>query len=355
MMDEKPSIQDLDMLEEPKRHAWIENEEQQKKSCLKKMLQPMLIVMAISGCYNFSDIYEIVPKNRHWTMKIALSYIYRTVVFLILLLLEIKNIVSLFNLPSVYHASIGLKSVWILSLIANFLVSLKATSLKYGHLESVFKFWEEKILPECVDLQLECPVEKIKRSAITHTVAACVLVTINFTGLIIQVYMFGADVVILTPIDINPLSLTMLHVCHLVATAMWMIPQAYFVVISKSMTHVFESFNDYLEKVTKGQGPPIQTNLQRLRLLHMDTSKLVSEMDKDLGWFYGLSCTMNMFLSLFSLYHIMKTEMDIFSLVLNIFWFLGGVLITGIPATFAAQLNDEVSLYRTHKQHRKNR
>ena len=259
----------------------------------------MLIVMAISGCYNFSDIYEIVPKNRQWTMKVALSYIYRMVVFLILLFMEIRFILAWFYLPTSYHATIGLMSVWSLSLIVNFLVSFKSSSLKFGHLESVFKFWEEKILPECVDLQLECPVEKIKRSAITHTVAACVFVTINFIGLTVQVYMFDADVLYLTPIDINALSLIMLHVCHLVTAAVMMIPQAHYVVISKAMTHVFESFNDYLEKVTKGQGPPIQTNLQRLRLLHMDTSKLVSEMDKDLGWFYGLSCTMNTFLGVY--------------------------------------------------------
>ena len=344
-MDEKPSIKDLDMLEEPKRHAWTENDEQRKKSCLKKMLQPMLIVMAISGCYNFSDIYEIVPKNRHWTRKVVLSYIYRMVVFLILLLLEIKFTISWFYLPATFQFTIGLFGVWTLSLITNFLVSFKSSSLKFGHLESVFKFWEEKILPECVDLQLECPVEKIKRSAITHTVAACVFVTINLIGLTIQVYMFGADVLYLTPIDINPLSLIMLHVCHLVATVVCLVPQTYFVVISKSMTHVFESFNDYLEKVTKGQGPPIQTNLQRLRLLHMDTSKLVSEMDKDLGWFYGLSFAMNIFLCVFSLYQIMKTEMDTFTLALYIFWFFVGILVIGITATFAALLNDEVSKF----------
>ena len=298
-MDVKSGFEGTDIQSEPRPHAWTLTLEQRKKSCLKKMLQPMLIVMAISGCYNFSDIYEIVPKNRQWTMKIVLSYIYRMVVFLILLFMEIRFIIAWFYLPTSYHATIGLMSVWSLSLIVNFLVSFKSSSLKFGHLESVFKFWEEKILPECVDLQLECPVEKIKRSAITHTVAACVFVTINLIGLTIQVYMFGADVLYLTPIDINPLSLIMLHVCHLVATVVCLVPQTYFVVISKAMTHFFKSFNDYLEKVTKSQGPPIQTNLQRLRLLHMDTSKLVSEMDKDLGWFYGLSCTMNTFLGVY--------------------------------------------------------
>jgi len=49
---------------------------------------------------------------------------------------------------------------------------------------------------------------------------------------------------------------------------------------------------------------------------------------------------------------IMKIEMDDFTLALFIFWLLGSLLIIGIPATFAAQLNDKVSLYRQHKHHR---
>ena len=344
-MSVKPDIQDFDIQEETKRYAWTETSEQRKKSCLKQIFRPILFMMALSGCYNFSDLNEIVTINRPWTVKMVLSYIYRLVVFLMLLFMGIRFIVAWFYLPPEYLLMNGLCSVWVLSLMSNFLVSLKASSLKYGHYEAAFQLWEEKIIPEYKDLQFKCPVKKITQRVLITTTVACVFVAINFAGLTVQVFKFNSGPFFLTPLEVNIYSLVMLECLLLIATLIWIIPQANAIIISRTMTKLFQSYNKYLKTAIEEQSTTIQTNLQRLRLLHMDSCKLVSEMDKDLGWFYGLSFAMNIFLCVFSLYQIMKTEMDTFTLALYIFWFFVGILVIGITATFAALLNDEVSKF----------
>lgn len=344
-MDITKGLEELDFTLNSKRQAWTENAEMRRKSCLKQIFRPVLFILAIGGCYNFSDLNDLVHVNgRKWTVKLILSYMYRLFILAILSLMAVRFILGFFFLPSQYHQMLGLCLVWITSLIANFLVSLKSTSCKYGHYEAAFQFWEEKIVPEFIDLQFECPVKSIKRRAVGVTVASCVCVTLNGIGVGLQVFQFGGASIYLAPLQENPYTLSLLMTFQMFATFVWFAPQANAIVLSRTLCRVFTAFNKYLANTIKNQENTIPSNLQRLRILHMDMSKLVSDLDKDLSYFYGFSFAFNMGLCVFALYQVMRTQMDTFTLAMYLFWFIVGILLIGVTATFAALVNEEVGI-----------
>ncbi|WAR19560.1 hypothetical protein MAR_001398 [Mya arenaria] len=85
--------------------------------------------------------------------------------------------------------------------------------------------------------------------------------------------------------------------------------------------------------------------MKRMRQLHFNICKLVEELDNDMGWFYATDLGVMIFLSVFTLYQIVKTSMDTFSLVMYIFWFFSGIAIVGLLTSFAAFTHESLNLF----------
>lgn len=344
-MEVQPGLEKLDLQEEARHQGWVENTEIQRKSCLKQLIRPILFTMAIAGCYNFSDLYDsIQEKDRKWTRKLILSYLYRLLVFVILLLFMVKFVVGITVLPSQYYVMLGLGLGWVAYLIAQFLVCLKSTSCKYGHQEDAFQFWKRRIIPACSDLQFECRVKPIQRRTLVVTVVACVSVAINIITFLIQVLVFDGGQLYLAPIEENGFTLTILIAFQTWASFVWIIPHAHAVVISISLCQVFKDFNKHLADAIVSPKNTVLPSLQRLRILHMDASKLVSNLDSDFTYFYGFSVASNIAVCVFTLYQVIRTELDTFSLGMYMYWFIVGLMLNGITTMFAAFLNDEVGI-----------
>ncbi|XP_052275676.1 uncharacterized protein LOC127874991 isoform X4 [Dreissena polymorpha] len=314
--------------------AWGDDSAQTSK--LKKLIRPLLIAMALCGCYNFSDIMYIV-HGHSCNAKNALSSIYRFVYLVIILIMCIKYGVCLHYASSENKLLNVLAFLWVLSLLSSFIVYLKTTSRQFGNLEKCFKTWEEDIVRESKELGLRCPISVIKsRMKWAVTVATVVIVT-NVAGLTLQAEMYPE----LASIHYFPLQNSIgakigFSVLAVMASALWIIPQAYAMVLSRILTLLFEIFTEKLEQDICSDRCTVPNNFQKLRLLHLKLSKLVSDLDKDLSWFYAADIGFGTGLGVFSLYQIMKTTMDTFTLILFMFWFLASLAIICFASTFAA-------------------
>jgi len=113
--------------------AW-EEETEKKCSCLKKILRPILVCMALSGCYNFSDL-NYIAKNED--KKITAKYVF-SIAYRILLLLTVIAVATKFTVTTIKKPEYKLMGIlciaWTLMLLAFLILSFKQTSRKCGHL-----------------------------------------------------------------------------------------------------------------------------------------------------------------------------------------------------------------------------
>lgn len=343
-MDIESSLEQIEFNGGPIQNSWIESPQVRKKSCMKRIFRPILIMMAVSGLYNFSDLYDLsTSKNRKTSMKSVLSYIYRFFVLGLILTMLGRFIAAFFYLPPQYHQLLGLCIIFISSLIFHFFIFLKTTSDKFGNYEATLQFWEEKIIPELKALDFECPIKSIKLRAMITTIVACVCIVINVIGTGVQVLQFNSGPLYMAPVEINTYTIIFFFILQLYSSFVWIIPHANVIILSRTLTRQFQSFNKYLADTIENQGSVIPANFQKLRLLHTDLSKLISDFDKDFGWFCGISLAFHIALNVFSLYQIIKTDMDTMSMVMFLFWFSIVTIMLGTTTIFAALLNEEVS------------
>lgn len=341
-MDIQSNLENLDSMQKQMQMAW-DNPEKRQKSAFKQIFRPMLIMMAVSGCYNFSDLNDFSTQDHQKsTWKGILSGVYRLIVFLLLLASSSKMAAGVYYLPQENKQMIGLCLIWSISLIFTFLVSLKTSSKKFGHYEAAFKFWEDKIIPEFKDLQLDCPVKSIKRRTLVTTIVATLCVILNVVGLGIQIH-FGAGPLYLAPFEDTPFAIALFLFVLTVDSLVWLIPQANAIVTAKAISRLLQSFNKYLSETIDKETKTCPTNLRRIRLLHMNISKFVSDLDKDFGWLYGMSLGFTIAIFIFGLYQVIKTDMNTITYVMYFFWLSIGLAQIGLITIFAAFVNDEVS------------
>ena len=118
-----------------------ENDKENNKKCLKTLLKPILFCMALSGCYNFSDIYyKHQSENKKVTKLYVFSITYRITILILVILILTKYIVTGFHLPE-YELMTFSSTIWASLIVVILLVNFKQTSRKYGHYEQAFKLW----------------------------------------------------------------------------------------------------------------------------------------------------------------------------------------------------------------------
>ncbi|XP_045182101.2 uncharacterized protein LOC123540846 isoform X1 [Mercenaria mercenaria] len=332
----KTKVEKFEIKDQKMHSAWSDDSDKNVTS-LKQILKLMLYGLAIAGNYSFSDINSAGENSS--SIKSVLSKIYRTYVFISILIMVIKFIAGFFYLPTDYFYFSILCAVWSTYILCIQLYSMKATSSKYGHYEKVFKIWDQKIMPEFKELGIEYPSFKLRKGVIIVLVIAFILVVCNTAGLGVQIYISGGYFYT-APFESNPYTLTAYFILVTAEILAWIIPVAFVISLTKLIQEAFNSLNKYKSKLCEQNGCKMVENFQKIRMLHLNLSKLVSDLDEDLGWFYAIIFTFNIGLSVFTLYQIIKRTLTTFELVLYVFWFLCGLASIGLPAIHAALVND---------------
>lgn len=86
--------------------------------------------------------------------------------------------------------------------------------------------------------------------------------------------------------------------------------------------------------------------LYRQRTLHLNISKTVALFDKDFSYFFANWFSTNIPIACLILYQIAKYEdMETFTLMSYVFWFVANILPVSITAAFAALTQDAVSIF----------
>jgi len=306
-------------------------------------MRPILVCMALSGCYNFSDLnYIHKHEDKKITAKYVFSVAYRIMVLLVVIAVATKLTVTTINKPE--YKLMGILCIaWTLMLLAFLILSFKQTSRKCGHYEQAFKLWEEKIVPESKDLGIPCPVPKMKHRTLVVSFVAVVFVVLNTVGIGIQMMLVSGDFFVY-PFEDTESSHAEVSIAYFLASAVWLVPQANIVVVCSSVTHVFKSFNTSLEENICRKSKQFPPNFKKMRHLHLNLCNLVEELDSDMGWFFAADFVFIIFLNLFAVYQMIKTSLDTVSLVLYGFWFLAGIVTLIVTAAFSAQTNVAVRL-----------
>lgn len=342
-MDNNTKVEELDHTNDVKQNAWTDDSEDRMN--MKEMLKPMLYGIAIAGCYSFNDIDSPGRKSSNKsnsTLKSVLSKYYRFIFFLLIVLSLGKFLVAFFYLPSEAISFNGLCFAWTIYVLCLFLINIKATNSKYGHYEGVFKFWEETIAVEFKELGIDYPASKTRKCATLILVISVIIVISNVAGIGVQVVFSSGDMYT-SPFESNPLTLTAFFILITASTCVWILPVAYVIMVSKLLQEAFDCLSNHGSTVCKLHACKMPDNFQKIRLLHMNLSRLVQDIDKDLSWFYAASFTFNIGLSVFTLYQIMNTTRDRFQLVLFLSWFLSGLASMGLMSSYAAFVHEAVS------------
>ena len=335
-------LEDLDTKAGSQREAWVDIS-QKKRSCLKQILRPILVCMALSGCYNFSDLNYIAKnEDKKITAKYVFSIAYRVFYLLLMLILCVKFCIQGFVMPN-YKLMAILTVVWTLLIVITLLVNLKQTSRTHGHYEQAFKLWEEKVIPECIELGVELPVAKMKHRTLVVSIVAVVLAVISTCSIAIQMLYVIEDFYVY-PFEATAWSHVLVIVPSLFACMAWIVPQANAAALCRSLTALFKSFNKYMERTIIDNNYRFPDNFTRMRLLHLNLCNLVEELDNDFSWFFATDFVFVIFISLFILYQMIKTSMNTISLVLLGTWFIQNIAIMVVTATFSAFTNVAVSI-----------
>lgn len=335
-----------------KQKHWTDDREETGMR-IKGILNPMLYGIAMAGCYNFSDISSAGQTSTGTSttspMKSMLSNFYRLIFLFIILLYLSKQLAAFWYLPTEDFLFNGLLSIWLTSNLCIYLIMVKATSTKYGHYEEVFQFWDQKIAPQFRELGIEYPVLKMKKQVLIVLIISLILVFFNVAGIAVLIEINKASGEIYTaPFESNTTSMLVFFIFHTALSCIWIMPTAFVITFSKLLQESFEVLNASGLKTCQQNAGRIHANFNQMRLLHLNLSTLVRNLDQDFSWYYAICYMFGIGLNVFILYQIMLTSMSMFQLVLFLFWFLSGLACVGLTATHAAFLHEAVSIFLIH-------
>lgn len=318
----------------------MRSEESMDTPNLKQILKPMLYILAMAGNYSFSDI------NSQSGSSALLSKVYRFCILAVLVLSLMKLVAAIFYFPSssmLFNFNL-LGIGWTAFSLAISLVSLKSTSSKYGHYEKTFQFWNRKIVPEFQELNIKYPVAKMKRGVIYATAVTLCVSILNIVGIILKVlFATGFNYLYTAPFESSPQTLSVALTFTFFVGFTYYTPIVFAIIFSILLQEAFKTFNDLVTEVCSQQDSTETKTFQKLRLLHLNLSKLLNELDQDMGWFYAVFMLFSVSLSVFTLYQIMKSSLTTFDLIVFLFWLFCVSTSLGVTSIYAALVHETVS------------
>jgi hypothetical protein len=308
-------------------------------SSLQHILKPLLYGLAVAGCFNFADIDCYTGRTG---LKLFFSRLYRTAVLLVLLLLIVKFVASFFTLPSTDLYLNGICLLWVMFVLCIFGIQVKANSCRFRHLQRAFKLWDQHIAQGFSDLGIPVPASTFRKRSVVMVTVASVVATINSVGFGMQ-YFMGKGYFYSAPFQLDPYIFSVLIILMSVADVVWIFPLAFTIALTKIIKELFITLNTYGETECQKSGCTISPKFQQIRVLHLDLSKLVRDLDQDIGWYHGANFAFNIGLELFIVYQMIRVKMDLLLLGMFCIWLLYGFLYITAAAISATLLHDAVS------------
>ena len=312
---------------------------------MRQLLKPLLIFMAIGGSYTYVPTGRNESKGRPYRI---LGIAYRLFTIVTILLWCVKQFTAIFIRPSDSWQFSTIFVCCFMVVFLGLLIFCKSNHIKYGNQRMTFNFWDEKIRPALKELEIEFPEEKIKRRLNIYLIMITCTFTCNTVGLGLlntDTLSDGYRVTLAAPFSPSLLTIVCSIYMMSVLAFVWFIHILYVVMMSTILISTFELFNQYLEKHIADSSFRMTCKFKKIRQLHLNLSKMVSDLDKDLKYYYATSIVLNVGISSFILYHIIKTPMGTFDLLMFVFWQILTLVSTGIVNVFAALVNESVSTH----------
>ena len=336
------SVSDIEDLKSPA--DWKENKH---RSTLRQILRPCFICLAISGCYTYdADFIKNGKETTRGRPYRIFGIIYRIFCFLMCFAACIKSVAAFFTLSTPFAQFNVVLVSWYIECTIVFLITCKSVHHKFGYQRKTFDFWDETIRPGLEEIGIDFPTDKIKTRQTIYLVIGIFICVLNISGIIListDILSNGYGFLFAAPFSKSPITSCIALSMMSVATFAWVLPIVYVILISTLLTATFQAFNDFLEKQIKQNGLKPTYSFYKIRLLHLNLSTVVSELDNDFKYMFAVMFIFNIGNACFILYQIIKMPLNTIHLIMNMFWMVSCSGTLGAVAVFAALVNETVS------------
>ena len=319
-------------------------QDNQPTTSLHELLRPILILLAISACYTYDDNY-IKCKDQSMSVRKIVGTVYRGLCLMICLLFCGLGVATLTMTDEARSLHI-LKLLWHIQCLFVLIIFFKADSCKFGNFRQVIHFWDTKICPDMETLEIKFPADKVKVRQKIFIITAVALIILNVTasGLLGSSLFPGSFKGFYTaPFEYTiPLSIIFM-VLSLPVSCLWIVPVFYVMTVSVLLSTSLEAYNNFLESFLSRTLTAKTCKLHKLRQLHLNLCKAVSDLDRDLCYYYANLFVFSIGLACYNLYQIIKFPNSMLSLFMFVFWMIASLGFLAIMAIYAACVNEAVS------------
>ena len=327
--------------------AW-DHHDSQSHLTLRQLIRPSLIGMAVSGCYTYDgDFIRMGRERSQGRVYRTFGRLFRIICAIVCIGAITKTMTAFLYLPAEYLQFNAVVVAWNVECFLLFLVSLKSGHSRYGGRDKAFDFWEENISPALEELGIDLPVQTVKKRQTIYLIMASMFSVFNLAGssfMSAEIFSEGYGSVFAAPFAKSVSTIGLSMGIMVVLTLLWLFPAFYIIFISTLLMQTFEVFNNFLEKHIAQNILKMTCKFHKIRLLHLNLSKMVAELDKDFGYYFALIFVFNIAIACFILYQILKTQLETIDLVMYLFWMFSSLALLGGVSVFAAYLNESVSL-----------
>ena len=313
---------------------------------IRQTLKLPLICLAIGACFTY-DPNVIKTGNDAQTSRRyrILGLVYHTVSLISCLAWCAKCFVSFFTLPSQFISFNVVVVSWILQVSLTFIIYLKTNHVKYGGQRKAFNLWDAEIRPLMDSLGVDFPADKIKRRFFIFLVVTSSYCFSNLTGmafLATDAFENGFGVYYSAPFSNSVVMRCVYFGFTIPVVLTWVMSIYYVVCVCTLLITVFETFNTYIANVISHKSQDLGCKFHKLRLLQLSLSKMVSELDQDFSYHFAVSFVLNMGVSSYMIYLLLKTSMDVLLTIMFVIWILGCLSAVGVISVFAAFVHEAV-------------
>ena len=314
---------------------------------LGQLLKLPLICMAINGCFTY-DLRVFKKEHRRQTSRRyqMVGLFYRVVCLLACIAWCAKCLVSFFTLPSKLIPFNIIVSLWCLQVLLTFIIYLRSHHNIHGGQRKSFNFWDAEIRPLIADLEIKVPVDKIRKRTFIYLVIAGSCCVANLTG----IALLGSDafekefgIYYCSPFS-KSVTATFVSLSIAVPMILVCVMTVYYVVcVCNILIITFDTLNGYIADVIPKKSKFLTSQFYKIRLLQLSLSEMVSDLDRDFRYHFAVSFVLNMGISSYVLYLLLRTTMSTFNIVIFLIWAVGLLSSVGIISVFAALVSEAVS------------
>ena len=342
----KPNIMDVD---EGKQSPARSENVTTPQTPLRQLLRPLLVSMAIGGCYTYDPIY--IRKGRE-TIEgrpyRILGRAYRTICFVMCVVSCTQATIAFFTLPGTFIPLNATRMIWYIQCLCLSLIAFKSNHAQYGGQKKAFNLWDDKIRPEMEALGMKIPEAKIKKRQRVCVISAAFMSFFNVaTGIVFSADIFseGYGAFMSAPfIDSIP-TLSIIFTIYCFLTFIWVMSTVYILLLSMLLTVSFEVINEFLDNLVEQKSLTMTRQFQRVRLLHLNLCKMVMELDKDFGCYLAVILVFGCGSVAFILYQVLRTQLDSLSFIMLLFFITAVMGLVAVSSVFAAFVNEAVSTF----------